>query len=561
MKFWKNFILIEKKNNLRNIILLILFSSISKCLFLSTLQNNNKSLKESKYISLQFKENNPSQSLKSNSAYSSNDFLNDNFINYLSIELNIGTPRQTINSFLNQENACFQFIEKNKWKNNNMNFINKIKTYTPKSSKTFLLNKNSKAIRAEDIFLFKKENNKNKNITNNINHIPFNLDTNFGEIDDETEFISELGINSKFSLDNSECPNFLKELKKNKLISDEIYSLKYKSNTQGNLIFGDYLYNIEEEKYKNNNFFIINEVENKNGINWDINFDKIYIYDKFLEGNNTLSNKANEGKVYLTFNTNVNLKIDQKIIIGTQEYKNMIDILLFNKFIESNICKIEIANYNSKKYYVYSCTAMLFATFESAFPDEEDDYYYQEPVYHYLHFPSLVFYSNKLNYYFELKYENLFLLKGERFYFMIVFEVEPKNKNQDWVIGEHFLKNHIFSFNVRSKKMLFYNEKFLNENFEENNEDEIIRKNIIKKEKSKNLIIFLIVLVGVCFSIFSFYLGIKIKERRKKKANELRDEYEYISEVESRKNSINNINKNISFNAKLNQEIELNIQF
>ena len=544
----------KNKNYSYNLYLLFLFSAISKCLFFNSKENDNeyKPLKESKYISLKIKENIP-YNPKNNPNYSSSNFINDYFANYITTDLFLGTPTQKINSFLNSENICFQFIEKNKWKNIN----NKINTYNPKRSLTFLLNKSNKAIRAEDIFLFENDNNKNK--TNNKAHITFNLETEFGEINEESEFINEFGLNSKLNLDKkNDCPNFIKELKKNKIINKEIYSLIYKTETQGNLFIGDYLYNIDGNKYKKNNFFIINGIQNKNGIKWNINFDQIYIYDKFLEGNSSISNKSNEGKIYLPYNKTINIKIDQKIIIGTLEYKNAIDNLYFNKLIKTNICKIDIINYNSKNYYLYSCEALKFATFESAFPDE--DYYYQEPVYHYLHFPSIIFYSEKLKYYFEINYEKLFKLKGERFYFMIIFEIEPQKGNADWIIGEHFIKNYIFSFNINDKKMLFYNEKALNENLEENDKDNLNKK---KKEKNKNIIIVLLIIAIVCFIIFSFYLVNKIKERRKKKANELIDEYEYFSETENNKNSINSFNrdKNAIFKkGKITQEIELNFQ-
>ena len=546
----------EKKKYSYNGYILFLLSVIFKCLALNAKEayDEYKAIKESKYIALKITEKyNDDQ--KSNQNYSSNNFIKDFFINDITTDLNLGTPKQKINSFLNPENICFQFIEKNKWKNIN----NKIKTYTPKKSLTFLLNKNNKAIRAEDIFSFENDNNKNK--TNNIAHIPFNLETEFGEINEESEFINEIGLNSKFNLDKkNDCPNFIKELKINKIINEEIFSLIYKTNTQGNFLIGDYLYNIYENKYRKDNFFIINGIQNKNGIKWNINFDQIYIYDQFLEGNKTISNKSNEGKIYLPFNKSVNIKIDQKIIIGTLEYKNAIDNLIFNELIKSKICKVDVTNYNSKNYYVYSCEALKFATFESSFYDDDD--YYQEPVYHYLHFPSLIFYSQKLRHYFEINYQRLFVLKGERFYFMIIFDAEQQKSSAEWVIGEQFIKNNIFSFNINDKKLMFYNEKFINENFEGNDNDKINKKNS-KKEKNKNIVIILLVIVVICFIVFSLYLLNKIKERRKIKANELRDEYEYFSERENNKNSISSINKDknsIIKKRKINQEIELNFQ-
>lgn len=507
-------------------------------------------IEKSKYISIPFKENIPYfRQYPLN--YSSYNYLNDFFLNNLSIELLMGNPPQKVNAFLNQDNSCFTFIDYNKNYKNIETKNNQIKAFSPKKSLTFLLKKKIKTIFGEDLFSFKNDNN--KNITNEI-HMPFHIDTDSEEIKEETKFINYLGLNSQYLVDNIECPNFMKELKNNKLIKEEIYSIIYKTETQGTLFIGDNLYNINENNYNKNSFFSINAIQNKNGIKWNIGFDKIYIYDTYLAGNSTISNKQNGGQIYLSNNMVVNLKIDQKITIGTQEYKKIIDDLYFNNLINSDICKIELVKYLNKNYYVYSCTALLFATFESPYEYDDDYYNYGVPIYHYEHFPTLIFYSNKLNYSFKLRHEDLFELKGDRFYFMIVFESEPINENfQEWIIGEHFIKKHIFAFNIGTKKIWFYNAKNINPNFKEIDEDELKEKEnkVLNNDNNKKIFPFLL-LFFICFSIFSFFLGIKLKERRKKKANELLDEYDYISERENK--SIISINTK----KKHNYEIELN---
>lgn len=536
--------------------MILFFAIIPNSLFLEKNENYIKSIYEAKYISLPFKLKNPYYR-RYPPNYSSTNFINDFFTNNLLVEIRLGTPIQDIYSVLNPSSSCFTFIEKMKSNNINKNQISK---YTPKKSLTFLLNKNTKGMTAEDLFLFKDENN--KNILKNI-HIPFSLDLDLGEINEETEFIGELGLNSKFGLKDRKCPNFMSELKKKKNIKEKIFSLVYNYETEGYLFIGNSLYNIDANKYKKNNFFKINVNRDKNGVKWNIIFDKVYIHDSFLEGNSTLSNKSNGGKIYLNAKQ-VNIKIDQKIIIGTSEYKKMIDNLYFNKLIKSNICKYEIIPFNSRNYYIYSCTALLFATFETSYPDDD---YYQEPVYHYLHFPSLIFQSYTLRYSFELKYEQLFQLLGERFYFMVIFDSDEENRNsQEWTIGEQFIKKHTFSFNIDRKSILFYNEKQFNDKFEENDIFEGANEiDILSKRDNKNIFIIIILIVGaICFSILSFYLGIKIRERRKKRANELRDEYEYISERETNNISINstkNYKNRISKNEKSIKEIELNIQY
>lgn len=533
--------------------IILLFVIMPNSVFLYKSGNNKKTIYESKYISLPFKHKN-NYYWRYPPNYSSLNFISDFFTNNILVNMHLGTPIQEINSVLKPSSSCFTFIEK--MKSNNIN-KNKISKYIPKKSLTFLLNKNSRGMTAEDLFLFKDENN--KSIINNI-HIPFSLDLDVGEINEETEFIGELGLNSRFGLNDKNCPNFMSELKKKKDIKEKIFSLVYKYENEGYLFIGNSLYNIDENKYKKDHFFKINVVRDKNGIKWNINFDKVYIHDSYLEGNRTLSNKSNKGKIYLS-TKQVNIKIDQKIIIGTSEYKKMIDNLYFNKLIKSNICKYDLIPFNSRNYYIYSCTALLFATFESSDPDDD---YYQEPVFHYLHFPSLVFQSYNLKYSFELKYEELFQLLGERFYFMVIFDSDEENRSsQEWTIGEQFIKKHTFSFNIDRKSILFYNEKQFNDKFEENDIFENTNENEkLEKRENKNIFIIIILIVGaICLSILSFYLGIKIRERRKKRANELRDEYEYISERETNNISINSAKYKKSKNEKTFKEIELNIQY
>ena len=198
--------------------MILFISIIPNSLFLEKNENNIKSIYEAKYISLPFKQKNPYYR-RYPPNYSSTNFINDFFTNNLLVDMHLGTPIQDINLVLNPSSSCFTFIEK--MKSNNIN-KNKLRKYTPKKSLTFLLNKNSKDMTAEDLFLFKDENN--KNILKNI-HIPFSLDLDLGEINEETEFIGELGLNSKFGLNDRNCPNFMSELKKKKNIKEKIFSL------------------------------------------------------------------------------------------------------------------------------------------------------------------------------------------------------------------------------------------------------------------------------------------------------------------------------------------------
>ena len=64
------------------------------------------------------------------------------------------------------------------------------------------------------------------------------------------------------------------------------------------------------------------------------------------------------------------------------------------------------------------------------------------------------------------------------------------------------------------------------------------------------------IIVGVILLYIAYYIGVTVKERRKKRANELKDDnYEYLPEKNLKKN-INDTNNN---DIK-KQQIELNTQ-
>ena len=50
------------------------------------------------------------------------------------------------------------------------------------------------------------------------------------------------------------------------------------------------------------------------------------------------------------------------------------------------------------------------------------------------------------------------------------------------------------------------------------------------------------IILGFCLVVFAYYIGVRVREKRRKKANELKDDnYEYIPE---KNNDINNYKEN-----------------
>ena len=67
--------------------------------------------------------------------------------------------------------------------------------------------------------------------------------------------------------------------------------------------------------------------------------------------------------------------------------------------------------------------------------------------------PSLSFYNQELNEFFNLSFSGLFTKYRQRFYFNIIFNKIPQN---NWVFGQLFFKSYRFVFNVEEEKIGYY---------------------------------------------------------------------------------------------------------
>ncbi len=106
----------------------------------------------------------------------------------------------------------------------------------------------------------------------------------------------------------------------------------------------------------------------------------------------------------------------------------------------------------------------------------------------------------------------------------------------DWFFGKIFFRKYQLVFNQDSKTIGFYN---LNLEIEINNEENKTKTIIINESTNFIYIILIIILSFILLIGLSFIIGNYIKKyKKKKRANELDDDYEYIS---GNKND-NNIN-------------------
>ena len=322
-----------------------------------------------------------------------------------------------------------------------------------------------------------------------------------------------IGLGSPY-LNSNEGINLIKELKRIKAINDYSYTFKYVTRTDGQLIIG----NLPHEYYnsvpydKNEYVKINSNSPNDFNFPWSISFNKIF--------------SGNKDSDIINIQNNVNSIIVPNLgfIIGTNDYRKIIYENYFKSLIKEGICNIsKIDNLNkefglkNEIFEIFYCEIKLF----------EDEYKSL--------FPKLNFQQNDVNYIFYFSFYDLFVEVQDKYYFLVSFP-EEKYSNNNWYIGIPFLRRYQLVFNYDSKTIGFYNDKIgENEGKQNSNSTEGNADKNAKGNSSIRLIIeisIIAILVGLIF--VSYFVGKKINEKRKRRANELaNDNYEYLASPES----------------------------
>ena len=490
------------------------------------------------------------------STFNETSFINNLLINPIFLNISIGTPPKNIQIMLDQNEICSIFEEQeNLLSNNLINTNNKIVSYTHIVPYNIINSKTSKIFsnsEIEDVFYLYQYTNKNMELNNTIESGTFLRFFYRNDKNNELMF-GKIGLNTN-NLQDDSCPKFFKSLKNQNIINNNIYLFDFYSRFNGFFYLGPepHLYNIKNNVNKEYQYVKMKTVLSKeNNFQWDLLFNKINVKNKTNNHRFNLKNK------YAKIDFNLGL------IIGTDEYQKIIDENFFNLLINMSICKKSLVNYsfneiNQTGYYVYSCNRSVHQRIRGSkyFPSFFDM------------FPEFEFFHIDLQYTIKIYKHQLFEEINDIYYFLIVFEADKKNNI--WKLGQPILKQIRFIFDYDSKTIGYYdiniyksirksnkkikavdetkinntkNKDYINEENNKENKDFNYMKTFIK---------YCIEIMLICIIIMiAFYSGMKIKESRKKRANELKDDdYDYLSH--NNKN-INNKNDN-----KSSQNIELN---
>ena len=236
----------------------------------------------SKIISFPFKYNSTKNNYNYNS-YNSSNFLNDYYKKELLIQMNIGTPSQKINAYLNPNSYCFEFKPS---KSN----------YYPYKSSSFIINKEE----TSSIYSF------NYITSSDI----FNLNINQNE-SYKLSFITPKKLNISTN---------------KKIINYKIFSIVCNNNYEGLFILGDDLYKYDPINFKKEQYY-----------------KKYFVYEFILMYDEIYVKYPSNKIEYLNITGNTLkrqgiININSGLIIGNNEFDDFIYKIFFKHLIDKNIC-------------------------------------------------------------------------------------------------------------------------------------------------------------------------------------------------------------------------------
>ncbi len=376
--------------------------------------------------------------------------IEDIFFTEYHSELNIGTPNQKIICDISFSSNHL-LIPSNKINNKlfNNNNSKTFKFENQKKENFYYSNIQLSGFYSNDTFTFLNE--KNEKISDTFSFL-------FLE-NAPLEFKKNTGIISLRPKNYFSKSNLIYELKSKNLINSYEFFLYYKNKTNGYLIIGAFPHEIISN-YKINELNIINAEIFKSNLQWFIYIDNIYYENYNIKGGIILS-------------------LNLKGLVSDYDFEVYINKTFFNKYFENGICKSTIISLDKNyDYMIYFCDKKISLK----------------------NFKTINFYSKLLNYTFTFNSNELFQEFNNNLYFKIIFNMRKNSKQNNWVMGELFLKKYQYSLNLDKGTFSIY----------------------IKENKKSNIFVILIMLLLVIIMVFILIFYFKnLLIKKKLKAEEL----------------------------------------
>ena len=291
-----------------------------------------------------------------------------------------------------------------------------------------------------------------------------------------------IGFNLYPNSDIQKFSNLIEQLKVNKIIDSYYFFIKYTNDNEGNLILGNTPHEIYKNNYLLNNFYFKHLKRHYESDSYHFSSN----FDKIIFENDTKDL------------CNVEFCLENGMIKTSNSFSKILE-KYFTKYINENICfKIE-----KNSNFFYYCKKNIAKNF-----------------------PSLIFQINQTKTKFELTGKDLFYKFNDNYYLLLYYD---KQYNNNWILGKPFLKKYLIVFNQDQVTFGYYSQ------FKNNNKNYLFSLSFLIH------IFSFIIILGLLSYIFIFLK----KKLKKNRANELDENYEYISENNQQFIQLNSkINKN-----------------
>ena len=473
----------------------------------------------SDYISIPFKKFQISKSMLSSTDKFVNDYLNNNIY----MNMKISQPSQNIIAKINI--LEFELLMKN---SNKLPFENINSNFSKELSSSFSIIPgivgnhfpNSKYVKDTFNFCIKYDiKNKKCNHSKNYNNINFIYSE-----DDETEeeekkkpinkySYIEIGLSYK-SYYNLKKNSLLNNLITNNYIKKQIWFIHFfnkanynngdeinnENNDEGILVFGVEPADFFGIKINKNKIVSCQGINQKSDYknNWSIIFQEVKQRTLKADNKDLLIQNNLQGVINYNYN----------VVVGNNHYLDIISNTFFWSYIAEGVCKKELAN---NKFYFFVCNSMSLS-----FKQIKEN------------FPSLYFKQNEFDYTFELTAQDLFVQIDNQIFFLVVFN--KNNPTSSFLLGNIFLKKYFFSFDNKLKQIKFYKENKI----KGLGDVDFHEPTVLHWYNSTKIFVIMIIMI-VFFSIFGFYFGKKIYQRRRLRACELEEKFDYNSQLPEKK--------------------------
>ena len=340
---------------------------------------------------------------------------------------------------------------------------NKSSTYEPNGKEITHYIDYSRAIPSKESFILGKENKK-------LDDIHFMLTTN-------TKYDSDgiFGLRIKENDEKTYGNGLMEQLKSKNVVNKDVFFFNWEKNrNDGDLIIGKFPHEIKqfEDEFPEYQFKRTKIFRQSYDVDYDLDFHSIFFNEKQMKP---------PQKVYI--------RLELGYIYAPNEFEDLAYDLFFQKHVISGKCKRNVVNV---LYNAYIC-------------EDSSDIDITK-------FPNIKFYLSDDDYNMTLTYEDVFIKKNGKIYFMIIFD--KNGRNAFWHLGDVFIKRNKLVFDVGGKIIGYYDKS-------------------IKEDKTPSIVVYIIIIsiAGLVILGLLGFIIYKLEKKRNKKPYELDDNYDYDSPI------------------------------